>query len=1204
MAFSFRAGSNWCHDFPKLARESGFYFNMHRTRVRVDWNRISLIDIDRVIQERDFYTVDENVNNVVDYCLESEYDVKILDPNFVKLFRLAQLAVEYLLYCKQYLDQSVVILKHELKLKLEENVKFKKELAASEAAYKDLKEKFKEREKAFQIKISDSHGEIHKCPYCPKTFVSAIFVNAHIMRRHQCLSDSCFSSSPIHEQYRAEAEKLHTEIKTLKERLNKTERVIRNESEKSSQNVTLEQGRNIDKLEGECHNTNKDVDKFEEQHKKYQEEITGLKDMLFNEIKKLKQSDMNKSPLRLFDNEISNTSYKELLQQQENEIHILRTQLQESTNAPSKLENLYSKFHAQENYWKSKVEQLESQHRMDIEKLSAQLELTHDTANRIKAEYETKVRDLEHQSLNQSKILSEQREQLSYLSRGIQESHSINHNGLKDFERFSEKTRHNAFEKTAHKKDHYEAKGKKDISRTTNNELIFEDIDSVSSQNSVKSITSVPNNQVPYKELKLTKKANDRATEYVNELRDKKQSQRREFTKKPKKRIDTMSNGTSSQLSTETLRSHSKASPIQQSYTKDIVEPFVSSKSKLKQKINDTVVDSDSSINSQVQDKYLNKSHRSQDVHTAVNRATKHQLRADSRIPINSVAKTEKPVKNSKVLMTDSETSELDELGSDRVQSNSDSESQTESTDESTSQSHSQLEVQPVKKEIVKKTLQQTRDEMLKMFENKLKDLGIDPEWSGLPKMTFQQKMETVKHHQSINAKKFPNYDLIRRKIIQDIAHKLLIRQKASKIETEKGSSHNKVLSNVKTKNSVAVNLQKTLGIETPIIKSQSPTSRQVTPKSKINMDLLPKKLSEQEIRPNNRKPTHTLSNDKSPQMESQPSLLKSSHLSLHREVKTVQSKASMKAKDSSYDMKQFSHSYESINDFLKDTNDRTRSSTSVLDINEISSPKVTSTPNKIESNALHDSYVSLVNEPNIHLTKKEIVNSVPASPKNSKGVLKSATGSTGSLIKKKVLFHLEKEDSGPEKINVTPLNTSMFTSNNTLNGLKVSNHDSVINYDNDDDEEDNWNITSISDEQDQSIEKEKLPVTSNLILKTSQSDKIAQISKKIEEQLSASRHKPVGAVEAMFMERQQPKSEDREDGSQFPSSTSITSSILESPARQIHVKHKSEKREAPLPAPRSLKSKESKSSISLTRTAALKESDLDSDINELLQMD
>ena len=119
------------------------------------------IDVDRIIRERDLNTVDENVNNVVDYCLESEYDVKILDPNFVKLFRLSQLAVEYLLYCKQYLDQSVVILKEELKYKLEENVKLKEEVAQYQNTVKDMKEKFKEKNKSIEIK-SEVHGEIHK----------------------------------------------------------------------------------------------------------------------------------------------------------------------------------------------------------------------------------------------------------------------------------------------------------------------------------------------------------------------------------------------------------------------------------------------------------------------------------------------------------------------------------------------------------------------------------------------------------------------------------------------------------------------------------------------------------------------------------------------------------------------------------------------------------------------------------------------------------------------------------------------------------------------------------------------------------------------------------------------------------------------------------------------------------------------------------
>lgn len=120
------------------------------------------IDIDRIIRERDFHSIDDNISNVIDYCLESEYDVKILDPNFVKLFCLAQLAVEYLLYCKQYLDHSVMILKEELRSKIEENVKLKKEIAALEDVVKHMKEKAKEKSRVIETKIGDTNGEIYK----------------------------------------------------------------------------------------------------------------------------------------------------------------------------------------------------------------------------------------------------------------------------------------------------------------------------------------------------------------------------------------------------------------------------------------------------------------------------------------------------------------------------------------------------------------------------------------------------------------------------------------------------------------------------------------------------------------------------------------------------------------------------------------------------------------------------------------------------------------------------------------------------------------------------------------------------------------------------------------------------------------------------------------------------------------------------------
>lgn len=67
-----------------------------------------------------------------------------------------------MLYCKQYLDHSVIILKDELRSKLEENGKLKKDLLTAEENIQELKDKFKDKQKYIEAKFSDSHGEIHK----------------------------------------------------------------------------------------------------------------------------------------------------------------------------------------------------------------------------------------------------------------------------------------------------------------------------------------------------------------------------------------------------------------------------------------------------------------------------------------------------------------------------------------------------------------------------------------------------------------------------------------------------------------------------------------------------------------------------------------------------------------------------------------------------------------------------------------------------------------------------------------------------------------------------------------------------------------------------------------------------------------------------------------------------------------------------------
>ena len=106
-----------------------------------------------------------------------------------------------------------------------------------------------------------------QCPHCPKTFVSASFANAHLIRRHSHLKDIVAGGS--HDEYRAETEKLHNEIKTLKERLNQTERVIRNEV----------------KANEKSNHEDEDNSKDDEQYRKYKEEISNLKSILFTEIR-------------------------------------------------------------------------------------------------------------------------------------------------------------------------------------------------------------------------------------------------------------------------------------------------------------------------------------------------------------------------------------------------------------------------------------------------------------------------------------------------------------------------------------------------------------------------------------------------------------------------------------------------------------------------------------------------------------------------------------------------------------------------------------------------------------------------------------------------------------------------------------------------------------------------------------------------------
>lgn len=85
-------------------------FKFRPRRESVDWRRISAVDVDLVVSQLDLDALQEHISGVTFCSLDGERCQRCqspVDPALVKLLRLAQLTVEWLLHCQEFLAHSV-----------------------------------------------------------------------------------------------------------------------------------------------------------------------------------------------------------------------------------------------------------------------------------------------------------------------------------------------------------------------------------------------------------------------------------------------------------------------------------------------------------------------------------------------------------------------------------------------------------------------------------------------------------------------------------------------------------------------------------------------------------------------------------------------------------------------------------------------------------------------------------------------------------------------------------------------------------------------------------------------------------------------------------------------------------------------------------------------------------------------------------------
>ncbi|XP_057344328.1 cilium assembly protein DZIP1L-like [Manis pentadactyla] len=116
----------------------------------IDWRHISTLDVDRVAREVDVAILQELLNGVTFCNLDREvcsHYGQPVDPALLKILRLTQFIIEYLLHCQDCLSASVVQLEARLQASLEQQECGQQELARQADELKGVRQESHRRRK-------------------------------------------------------------------------------------------------------------------------------------------------------------------------------------------------------------------------------------------------------------------------------------------------------------------------------------------------------------------------------------------------------------------------------------------------------------------------------------------------------------------------------------------------------------------------------------------------------------------------------------------------------------------------------------------------------------------------------------------------------------------------------------------------------------------------------------------------------------------------------------------------------------------------------------------------------------------------------------------------------------------------------------------------------------------------------------------------
>ncbi|XP_020841768.1 cilium assembly protein DZIP1L isoform X1 [Phascolarctos cinereus] len=382
-------------------------FKFQPRRESVDWRRLSAIDVDRVAQELDVTTLQDHITGVT-YCnLDSErcaYCQQPVDPVLLKVLKMAQLIIEYLLHSQDYLSANIVSLEEKLQSTLEQQQQTEQKLGKQTEELKGVREESRRRKKMLsmqQLLIQAGANSYHKCHLCDKAFINNSYLQGHIQRRHIEVKQS--------EKQKQQMQDMEDGIEELKAKLKWTQSQLEAEREAERQRQ-LQEAENIRLRETEA---KREFDRWkEEERKKLYQEIDNLKQLLLSEFKSVtSQNSMLEEKLQALQTHTVVESHLGTLR--DDDADDRQKQAKEIQDMKEKLEH-------QKLTWKRKLKDLQEEHLEEKKRLKDESERLRVSLSRDQRKaadhFQRQMDSLNAKCQDQANIIKSQEEMIKRMS--------------------------------------------------------------------------------------------------------------------------------------------------------------------------------------------------------------------------------------------------------------------------------------------------------------------------------------------------------------------------------------------------------------------------------------------------------------------------------------------------------------------------------------------------------------------------------------------------------------------------------------------------------------------------------------------------------------------------------------------------------------------------------------------------------------------